>query len=865
MPERVVAVRLSAKVGEYNQSMREAARNTKEVGTEAEKLSHARQSFEAIGRAGLVMGGLITSGLALGIAKYAEFDQAMSNVIATGEDAAKNQQALREAAIEAGESTVFSATESANAIEELVKAGLTAEQVLGGGLSGALDLAAASGMGVADAAAVMATSLQQFQLAGEDSTHVADLLAAGASKAMGDVSDLGQALDQAGLVANQFGVGVEETVGTLAAFANAGMLGSDAGTSFRTMLLRLANPTGEVKDLMADLNIQAYDQQGNFVGLANLAGNLETSLAGMTQAQRDQTLAMIFGQDAIRGANILLREGKDGIEDWTAAVDDQGYAASVARDRVDNLKGDLEALGGAMDTALIQTGSGANDTLRALVQSLGGLVDLYNDLPAPVQQAVMAIGGGTAAVALAGGAAFTAIPRFIEFRSTLDGAGLSMGRVAANAGIAGVALGGLFLIVGELARRHAEAQMKARSYADTLTDGTNKLTDASRDFAKENLAAEQSWLWISRGSAYDAAEKLGLSLDTVTDAATGNVDALRELEDIMKAGEGQTDAAQRVADKYGLSLLDAAQASTVLTEAIMGENAGIEEAIRVNEQKNQVTGEGAEVTMTAADAYMAAEDQASNLSDTLSQLIETINKANGVGQDAISSNLDYQNALAAVDETIAKAREGQEGYALTLDTSTQAGRDNLDMLNDMASKSQDAAGAQFALDQNTEAYRQSLINGRQDLITRAQDLGYSADEATRLADQIYRIPPEREFEVIANTNPAELRLAWLTNPDRYKLTIPVFADYKGGPIPGAGTVLKVPGQAMGGPVHGPGTGTSDSVLRWLSNGEHVLTAAEVDAAGGHARVEKFRAALMSRTADAPDMPIDPNATKPETE
>ena len=149
----------------------------------------------------------------------------------------------------------------------MAKAGLSARDILAGGLTGALDLAAAGGLGVAEAAGIAATTLQQFQLDGEEATHVADLLAAGAGKAMGDVTDLGTALDQAGLVASQFGLSVDETVGTLSAFASAGMLGSDAGTSMRTMLLRLANPTKEVADLMSSLGISAYDTPVSYTHL----------------------------------------------------------------------------------------------------------------------------------------------------------------------------------------------------------------------------------------------------------------------------------------------------------------------------------------------------------------------------------------------------------------------------------------------------------------------------------------------------------------------------------------------------------------------------------------------------------------------
>ena len=391
-----------------------------------------------LGAAGVAMGAAIAAGVGVAVAKFAEFDQAMSFVAATGDDARENMDALRQAALEAGSATVFSATESANAIEEMAKAGLSARDILAGGLTGALDLAAAGGLGVAEAAGIAATTLQQFQLDGEEATHVADLLAAGAGKAMGDVTDLGTALDQAGLVASQFGLSVDETVGTLSAFASAGMLGSDAGTSMRTMLLRLANPTKEVADLMSSLGISAYDTQGNFVGLSGLAGELETGLEGMTQAQRDQTLAMIFGQDAIRGANILLREGTEGIDEWTEKVADQGYAADTAATRLDNLMGDWEALTGAMDTAFISMGEGANGPLRDIIQGLTELVDGFNGLPDWAQQSALGIAVLTAGIGLVGGAALLTIPKIVEFQIAMSTLGITAG--ATRAGLSRICL-----------------------------------------------------------------------------------------------------------------------------------------------------------------------------------------------------------------------------------------------------------------------------------------------------------------------------------------------------------------------------------------------------------------------------------------
>lgn len=448
MADRVVRVRLLATVDDYKKGMVEAANATRAVGTEAEKLAQTRQAMQTVGATALGMGAALAAGIGVAVGKFAEFDQAMSNVAATGEDARQNMDALRQAALDAGAETVFSATESANAIEEMAKAGLSARDILGGGLKGALDLAAAGGLEVADAAGIAATALKVFNLEGSDMSHVADLLAAGAGKAMGDVTDLSQALAQGGQVAAATGLSIEETTATLAAFASQGLLGSDAGTSFKTMLQRLTPQSDVAKKKMEELGISAYDASGQFVGMTEFAGNLQTALKNLTPEQRNAALSVIFGSDAVRAANVIYSEGEEGIRDWIAAVDDQGYAAETARTRLDNLIGDWEAFTGALDTAFITMGEGANGPLRFMVQGLTDLVDGFSNLPDWAQQATLGVGVLASGVGIVGGAALLAIPQIADLKNGLITLGLSaertsrlmtlLGRAAGVAGVLGV-------------------------------------------------------------------------------------------------------------------------------------------------------------------------------------------------------------------------------------------------------------------------------------------------------------------------------------------------------------------------------------------------------------------------------------------
>ncbi len=795
MSDRVVKVKIIAEVAELKKGLAEAAQKTREMGSAAEKLAQKRQAFEQVGKAGVAMGALLTAGIAVAVKRFADFDEAMSNVEAATHESAAGMASLREAALEAGASTVFSATEAAGAVEELAKAGVSTADILSGGLSASLDLAAAGGLGVADAAGIAATSLKVFGLNGKDMSHVADLLAAGAGKAMGDVSDLSQALAQGGQVAAATGLSIEETTATLAAFASQGLIGSDAGTSFKTMLQRLTPQSAEAAAKMQELGISAYDAQGQFVGMEKFAGNLQNAMKSLSPEARNAAMSVIFGSDAVRAANVLYTEGAAGIAKWTEAVDDQGYAAETARMRLDNLKGDIEALGGAMDSALITTGSAANDTLRAMVQTLTGLVDMYNALPAPAQAAVLAAGGAAAAIALTGGTALLAVPKIAEFKAALDTTGLSMKTVGLAAGGTALAIGGVFAIVGALATAQAEARAKAQAYADTLTDGTHRIGKATRELAKENLAAEQSFLWMGQGSAYDNAEALGISLDLVTDAATGSADAIRELQTEIESSKSRH-------DELGLSAQAAALFADRLSNSVKGEASSLDEALRIAEQKNRVTEQGVKGTQSAADAYLEAADNASDLNSKLSQLIDTINKANGVGQDAVTANLNYRDALAKVDDTIRNAQTGVDGYVATLDESTQAGRDNMSMLVDLAKSAQDAAEAQYALDGNTGTYRATLESSRQALLDRATQLGMNADQARALADQIFRIPSQTEWDVIARTAEARTEIArFIDDASKKTITIGITTYRKAnGDVQFQVKGSDVVGYAQGGPV-----------------------------------------------------------------
>lgn len=771
MVERAVKVSLSASMLSYKKGMQDAADATRKVGTEGEKLSQLKEVYDGIGRGALVMGGLMATGIGIAIGRFAEFDAAMSNVKAATHESSENMGLLREAALEAGASTVFSATEAAGAIEELAKAGISTSDIMKGALSGSLDLAAAGELGVARAAEITSTALNQFGLDGSKASHVADVLAAGAGKAMGSVEDLANGLKFVGPVAASLGVSLEETTGVLALFAQQGIIGEQAGTSLRGVLSSLTAPSTQARGEIEKLGITLYDSNGKFLGLENAAGQLANAYTGMDDASRQASMGIIFGRETITAATALYQAGASGVDEWTKAVDDSGFAAETARLRLDNLNGDIEALGGALDSALIQTGSGANGVLRDMVQSLTGLAEMYGDLPDGVQGAVLAIGVGTAAMALAGGTALSVVPKFLEFKAAVNGAGFTLTGVAAKAAATGLALGAVVFAISEVSRAQAEARARADQYATTLEEGTNKITASTEEMVIANLSAKKQQWWWEQDSAFENARTLGIDLNTVKDATLGNVDALRAFKAATDLSNKSMYERAEMADRLGIGLQDLDVATGQLRDTVRGESSSIEEAIRVAEEKAAVTNAS---TSAEEKASAAAKENANALAALAGQATDTAFDMDALTDTILnfgSAELNAREAARNVEAALDSLTESVAQNGTTLDITTAAGRANESSIDAVAEAYKRSAVSILQQTGSQEEATKAIENGRGALINALAQFGITGQAAEDYANKLGLIPSNIPTAVTLNTKPAQ------TDIDRF------IADNAGRQIP----------------------------------------------------------------------------------
>lgn len=868
---RSVSVRLTADIADYQRKFRQAGSDAKSLYGELDKANRADKLDRTTAAAtGLGLGLL---GAAAGAIKMAaDFDKSMSGVRAATHASAADMDKLRGAAIKAGADTQYSATGAADAITELSKAGVSTADVLGGGLSGALSLAAAGELDVGEAAETAASALTQFKLKGADVPHVADLLAAAAGKAQGSVHDMGAALNQVGLIAAGTGLSIEDTTGTLAAFASAGLIGSDAGTSFKTMLQAVQAPSGKTKELMDELGISLYDSAGQFIGITHFAQQLKDKLSVLTPEVRANAMAQIFGSDATRAANILYEQGAEGIQKWIDQTNDAGYAAETAALKTDNLAGDLERLKGSLDTVLIQSGGGAQGGLRVVTQFLEGLVNNFGRLPAVVSGSIVVLAGLTGALLLTGVGVLKVRKAVAEMNAELIATGPAGEKAASGlskvTGAVGKAAGALFVW---------QAAMAA---ADTFADKIPANTEA--------MAAGLNKFGQGADLAGNSAAVLGKNLDNLTggfkflaDADNNRRKSAAFLEKGLEAAiPGLSNYSESLANtQTQIDAVDAALSQMVTSGNVSGADAAFRrlsdalavDGVSVEEVKKKFPAYAAalEAAGNSADTMAGGTGQAADATEDLGKQAEKTRKEAEALQDAFDKlfkqylNAD-QAALKLKDTQIATDKELKEG-AHTLSLNTEEGRknrsavlDRLDAINTM--RDSEIAGG-VAVDKADGKYRAQIDTLKKTML----HLGYTKADVEALIGKYRDIPESvgtnikqpgmvdalhktqdlwNKLNSVDATWVANIHTTGYANVKNQLLGLLAAQQaLKDGTSVSEARRELARFMATGGPVIGPGTGTSDSIAARLSNGEHVWTADEVAAIGGQEAMTRLRAAV----------------------
>lgn len=364
-----------------------------------------KKHLEPVGSAMKLVGaGALAAGVA-SVKMAGDYEQGL-NIFKSVSGATAQQMAMVAAkARELGQDASLpgvSARDAANAMTELSKAGLSVNDTLAAS-KGVMSLAKAGQIDVADAATIAAQALNAFKLKGSDAGKVADVLANGANASATDIRGLSLGLQQSAAVASQFGVSLEDTVTTLGLFANRGMQGSDAGTSLKTMLISLANPSKKAANLMHQLGINAYDASGKFVGMRQLAQNLQNGLKGLSEEQKQQALATIFGTDAFRAAAFLADSAGKSYDDMSKAVGRSGAAMDLAKAQNSGFNGALDNLKSTIETVATDFGQKLLPELTKIIKQLAdsGVIEVFGNVLIALLPVLKMVAAGFVALKLA--------------------------------------------------------------------------------------------------------------------------------------------------------------------------------------------------------------------------------------------------------------------------------------------------------------------------------------------------------------------------------------------------------------------------------------------------------------------------------
>lgn len=369
-------------------------------------VSSAGRAFQGLGKVALAGGLAAVTGVVAGVAAVVhstlplaqEFQDQLAGLSIAASSSGLSLDELHDAALSVGGDTRLlgvSATGAADSMTGLYKAGLSTVEIfgdlqgymagtaeLGGALRAAIDMAAATELDMVQASDLAAVALATFGGELETEAERAEFvnsalnnMVQAADASVAEVTGLAEALKSVGPTASSMGISIEDTNNALAILSTRGIQGAEAGTSLKSMLANMRRPTDTVTEALEELNVNLYDAEGVFVGLPNLIEQMQNSMAGLTDEQRDlyvQTLAGTYGMNAL---NTLLAEGTEGWDDMAAATAAAAGIQEQAAIKAGTFSGMMEGLGGTIETLKIGIGEAFLPVAQDLIGTFGNIVE----------------------------------------------------------------------------------------------------------------------------------------------------------------------------------------------------------------------------------------------------------------------------------------------------------------------------------------------------------------------------------------------------------------------------------------------------------------------------------------------------------
>lgn len=771
--------------------------------------NEAQQASREVGGTLTAIGVGVVAMVGLTVKAAADWESAWTGVTKTVEGTPEQLQAVEDGLRDLAGVRPASHLEIAAVAEAAGQLGVKAADIVK--FTGVMvDLGETTNLTSDEAATSLAQLMNIMQTAPEDVGRLGSAVVAlgndGASTER-DIVQMAQRIAGAGRIV---GLSEGEVLGLANALASVGIEAEAGGSSVSNIMIDISKAvSGGGEDLLewAKLSGLSADEFGArwkaepaealalvIEGMGRLndsGGDVFGTLEKLGQSDVRVTRSLL----GLAGAGDLLTDSLQlGNEAWL----DNLALQIEAEKRYGTAEAQFERNRNRMNELAIELGGHLLPAVVDAVEAVGDFAEGFADLPEPIIGAISVAGALVGIITLAGGAALIAVPKIAAFRTAVATLSTTM-PVATGAakGFAGFLGGpwGVALAVGVTALSALNDMIKKNeATVDQMTaavkSGTTSAEDMFDVFRKGELITWNDDL----SRLQDLLDQMGDTPNEWSTFFSGvELNNLRGTvaefgETLAEVADSDLPAAQRAfaawakeTDGSEESLYALLQAMPEYREQIIAiaTELGVYTEDMTEAQKRQVElqiafGTGAGQTKTATEAYLEAADATSQMDQDLQSLLDTLDEANRKNQDAISSNIDYHDAMRETDEIIRQAREGVEGYTLTLDQSTEAGARNMEALIAQAQTAWDGAQSQFMLDGSVQGLTQRLEESREALMQDAEAMGYSREQAQELADRILAMPTKQDIAILVDTRTAQQRIdGFITRYDGRRIRIGV--------------------------------------------------------------------------------------------
>ena len=385
-----------------------------EIGADPRKFFGALNRVnKALGSMGRAVAGAGAKATAIGVGTLAPFAAAVRqgaayqspllNIQASTGATAAELDKLRAASMQMSQAMGVGPTQITNSFLELLKAGMSVEQVLGGVGRTAIEFAAVAQIDVAAAANIMSKAMNAF---GVDASTAANSMSSAADASATSIEEMTQAFSQASAVAANSNMSIDDLSAALAVLANKGIVGSDAGTSVKTMMQKLKVPTDEAAAALEKVGLSFDSFRGadkQLLDTAGVIGVLENALRNVDAQTRDAVLGKVFGSDAIRAVTVFTQVGVEGFNNMKSAMTRAMSVGDKFKTMTSGLAGAGQAVMAAMERLAIAISDAVGPAVMALAKPITGLINGLTDFASENKETVAAIAKfGVAAVAVGG-------------------------------------------------------------------------------------------------------------------------------------------------------------------------------------------------------------------------------------------------------------------------------------------------------------------------------------------------------------------------------------------------------------------------------------------------------------------------------